>query len=304
MKRLIALPLLMAINIMAWGQALTFISENQDPASLGKAGATLTYTGSTAFAAFSNPASVTLSERSLDAAVSYCNWAPVSSQKSIIGAGASYNIRKKIGVAAAFSTSKRQEYSIIDGNGVGKGAFRPSDIRTSLGISYRIIPQLSVGANFGFAKETLYKDHSYKAFNADVFVMGRFGDFKAAAGVSDLGSKVTSASGARFSLPTSFNAGAGYEAEFSERHRIDVEADICWYFHGAFAAAAGGEYTFADIVSIRAGYRYGGKSVLPSFASVGAGVKLFGASLNAAYLIGSSSSPISNTLAVSLGYTF
>ena len=58
----------------------------------------------------------------------------------------------------------------------------------------------------------------------------------------------------------------------------------------------------ADIVSVRAGYNVGAKHVMPSFASVGAGVHFAGIKIDAAYLIGAS--PIANTLAVSLGYSF
>lgn len=55
-------------------------------------------------------------------------------------------------------------------------------------------------------------------------------------------------------------------------------------------------------VSVRAGYRYGGNSPVASYASLGAGVKLLGIRLDAAYLIGSG--PMKNTLAISLGYSF
>jgi hypothetical protein len=58
------------------------------------------------------------------------------------------------------------------------------------------------------------------------------------------------------------------------------------------------------MVSVRAGYRYGGKSVIPSYASVGAGFKLFGVSLDLAYLIASGDSPLQNTLTFGLGYSF
>ena len=56
------------------------------------------------------------------------------------------------------------------------------------------------------------------------------------------------------------------------------------------------------MVFVRAGYRYGGKSVIPSYASVGAGVRFAGVKVDLAYVV--SSSPMANTLGVSLGYSF
>ena len=69
------------------------------------------------------------------------------------------------------------------------------------------------------------------------------------------------------------------------------------------AAALGAEYTYDGFASIRAGFHYGGESVMqPTFASVGAGVKFMGIKLDLAYLIGSGA--MKNTLALGLGYTF
>ena len=85
---------------------------------------------------------------------------------------------------------------------------------------------------------------------------------------------------------------------------LEVLVDADCYFSGAFSAAAGASYTYNGMVSVRAGYRYGGDSVIPSFASVGAGVKLFGVHLDAAYLIASGDSPLKNTFCIGIGYSF
>ena len=81
-----------------------------------------------------------------------------------------------------------------------------------------------------------------------------------------------------------------------------MELDAGYYFTGGFAAAVGASYAFDDMVFVRAGYRYGGKSVIPSYASVGAGVRFAGVKVDLAYVV--SSSPMANTLGVSLGYSF
>ena len=132
--------------------------------------------------------------------------------------------------------------------------------------------------------------------------MAKIKGLKAAVGISNIGSSVTSASGAKFSLPTSLTVGAGYSAKFADKHAVDAQVDIDYYFDGALATALGAGYTFNDMVSLKAGYRVGGDSVLPSFASVGAGVKFMGLKLDVAYLIGSEN--MKNTLAVGLGFSF
>ena len=79
-----------------------------------------------------------------------------------------------------------------------------------------------------------------------------------------------------------------------------VDAD--YFFKGGLAASFGATYAFDDMVFVRAGYRYGGQTVVPSFASIGAGVKFIGIKLDLAYLIASEA--LGNTLALSLGHTF
>ena len=134
--------------------------------------------------------------------------------------------------------------------------------------------------------------------------MSRIRSLTLALGVSSLGSRVESASGAMYSLPASLTFGAGYLAEFAETHRVEVLLDADWYFAGALSAAVGAEYNWNRMVSVRAGYRYGGESVIPSYASVGAGVEFIGISLDLAYLIATGDSPMKNTLTFGLGYSF
>jgi hypothetical protein len=56
-----------------------------------------------------------------------------------------------------------------------------------------------------------------------------------------------------------------------------------------------------DFVFVRGGYRYGGNSPIPSFASIGAGVKFMGCKVNFAYILGSET--MANTMSFGIGYT-
>ena len=293
-----AFMLLFSLN--AGAQALPFVAADFDAASLGRAGTSLTATSGAAYSAFGNPAAVPFSEDRLDVGAGYTMWAPTKG--NVVSAGGAFNLKDRLGVAAGFSYGLNPAYDITDGGGAVSGRFSPTDMQAGIGLSYRFLKFLSVGANISYATSSLSSDISYGAVAADVFVMARLAGLRVTAGVSDLGSKVTSASGARFALPTSVALGAGYGMTFAQKHGIDLMLDADYFLDGGFAASAGVEYAMNGMVFARAGYRYGGESPLPSYASAGAGVRLLGIRLDIAYIFGSE--VMGNTLAVGLGYSF
>lgn len=287
---------------LAGAQALPFTAAETDAASLGTAGANLTQTGSIANASFSNAAAIPFSDAKMDVAAGYTMWQPSAVGSNILNVGAAFNMNKKFGLAVGFLYGMNPAYDITDASGAVKGQFSPSDIHANVGLAYRFLPFLSLGANVGYATTTLAEGYSYGALAADVFAMAKFAGLKVTAGFANVGTSVTSASGVQLGLPASVAVGAGYETAFAGKHAIEALLDADYYFNGWFAAAAGAAYTYGDLVTVRAGYRYGGQSPVPSYASVGAGVKFAGLKLDLAYLIGSGAAK--NTLALSLGYSF
>lgn len=300
----IAGALMLLIPAVSGAQALPFTIADTDPAALAKGTASLAETGSVSHAAFVNAAAVPFSESTLDVSAGYVMWQPASVKSNVISVAGAYNMKNKLGIAAGLYYGMNPSYEIMDGSGSSQGAFSPSDMHAAVGVSYRFIPALSVGVNFGYATSSLTKDNSYGTVAADFFLMSRFSDFKVTAGVSNVLGTVKSASGAEFCIPGSVAVGAGYDKEFGEKHAVEANLDVDYFFSGWLAAAVGAGYTFEDLVSVRAGYRYGGESPIPSFASVGAGVKFAGVKLDLAYLIAGAESPMKNTLAVSVGYCF
>lgn len=291
---------MLLLPAVATAQALPFVAAETDAASLGKAGADLVETKSISNASFSNAAAIPFSEQKLDVSAGYTMWQPVSS--NILNVGAAFNLKKKFGVAVGFQYGMNPAYDVTNSSGAVTGQFSPSDMHVNVGLAWRFLPFLSLGANVGYATSSLAEGQSYGALAADVFAMAKFGGLKVTAGVANVGTTVKDAAGNEFCIPGSIAVGAGYSKVFGEKNGIDVLVDADYYFSGWMAVAAGAAYTYNDFVSVRVGYRYGGESPVPSYASVGAGVKLLGIKLDAAYLI--SSSPIGNTLALSLGYTF
>lgn len=300
----ITLISLFLIPVASQAQALPFVAADMDALSLSKAGANVTETSSVANSAFTNAAAIPFSEAGADIALGYTLWQPGAAKANVLNVAGAYNIKEKFGVAVGFRYGMNPAYSVADPSGASTATFRPSDIQANVGFAWRFLPYLSAGVNVGYASSTIAKGHSYGAVTSDIFVMSGFSDFKVALGVSNLGSKVKSASGAAFSLPASVTLGAGYDNVFAKKHGVNAQLDADYYFAGSFAVALGAAYTYDDLVSVRAGYRYGADSVLPSFASVGVGAKYFGIRLDLTYLIATGDSPLKNTLAVGLGYSF
>lgn len=295
---------LLIMPMTAGAQALPFVATQLDAHSLSMAGADAVQTSSVANSAFTNAAVIPFYEKQADISVDYTLWQPSAAKVNAINVAGAYNLNSKFGVAAGLRYGMYPSYPVAGDSGVGKDTFSPSEIQANVGFAWRFLPYLSVGANVGYASSTVAKGYSYGAVTSDVFVMSKISDFKVALGVSNLGSQVKSASGAAFPLPSSVTLGAGYDKVLAQKHGIDVLLDADYYFTGGFSAALGAGYTFDKMVSVRAGYRYGTDTILPSFASVGVGVNFIGIKLDLAYLIAVSDSPLKNTLSVGVGYSF
>lgn len=287
---------------LAGAQALPYTAAETDAVSLGKAGANLTQTSSIANAAFSNAAAIPFAENKYEVVAGYTMWQPSSVNTTMMTAGAAYNMNNKFGVALGMMYGMNSAYDITSAGGLSSGQFKPTDMHLSAGLSWRFMKALSLGANIGYASSSLAKDYSYGAVTADIFLMTEIAGVKATLGVANLGTAVTSADKKTYALPASAALGLGYQMSFAEKHNVDLSLDADYYFKGGVAAALGAEYTFNGLATVRAGYRYGGKTPVPSYASVGAGAKFMGIKLDLAYLI--ASGPAKNTLAIGLGYSF
>ncbi len=297
----IAGALMFLVPSVAFAQALPYTAADADPVILAKGGAGLTETGSVSHAAFTNAAVIPFSESTLDASAGYMMWQPGSVNSNVISAGAAFNLAGKLGVAAGLYYGMNPEYGITGTGGTPNGTFQPTDIHAAVGVAYRFLGFMSFGVNVGYATSTLAEGKSYGAVEADAFVMAKLAGLKVTAGVSNMLGSVKSAIGAKYSLPASAALGAGYGLSLG-KSAVEANVDLDYFFSGGVAASLGAAYTFNDLVSVRAGYRYGGDSPVPSYASVGAGAKFMGIKLDAAYLIGSG--PMANTLALSLGFCF
>lgn len=329
----IIVSLLTAFGISAQSRsALPWVRTGRSAVDLSVAGSASMSSENMAWAAAGNSAMIPFCDRHFAVEAGYMRQS--FSNNSSVNAGLAGNIGGKVGLAASFSYGLDPAYDIYNLDGSTAGTFSPSYLLASLGASWRFVKFLSLGVNARYARQDLMQGYSYGTFAGDAMLMARFGDFSVSAGIANIGLPVKSASGDLFALPTSAKAAFMYDAVFGKKHGIQLNIDGDYYLPGLFvpvqsahdgsdgsasgtdssssaqlsavqqlAASAGLQYSFADMVFVRAGYHFGGSEVpVPSYASAGLGFKFKGVSLNGAYLFASES--LSNSFCLTLGYSF
>ena len=181
------------------------------------------------------------------------------------------------------------------------GDYRTNDLLLSGGVACSIKDYLSIGINARYAKQNLTENVSYKGASLDVNAMARVSNaMTATIGLSALGQKVVSASGTEYKQPANVYAGAEYVLGIeSSKLALDVMGE--YYFSGNFGAALGTSFTYDDMVTIRAGYRYASEwCVLPAHFALGLGGKYMGFTIDATFAI----MPSSYITCASIGFSF
>jgi len=125
----------------------------------------------------------------------------------------------------------------------------------------------------------------------------------AALGVLRLGGKIVSDGGSEYSLPTSVRLAADQSFSFGGDTGITLAVDGDYFLSGNYSVAAGARLVIAGMAFLRAGYRYSSdNAVIPTHLALGGGVRLFGSTLDIAYIV--SGTTLSGTLAAGLGVRF
>ena len=281
-----------------------FIRIPRDPIMGAMAGAGAASSGSFAYSSFRNSAVIPFSEAGVDVGASFQMWAPKGVKSTNIAAGVGYKVSDAFGFSVGFGYDAGKEMQVYDESGKAKGVFTPNDMVVNAGFGVKFSDKLGAGANVRFSSDKIAEGVSNNAFGADVFVLYRaLPELNITAGVSSLGSSVKDASGESFSLPMSATIAGAYKAKIDEQNRVDIALDADYFFTGGITAALGLQYSYDDMVFVRAGYHLGtDKAPLPSFATIGAGFKYSGFSLNVAYL--TANSIIGNTITAGLGISF
>lgn len=235
----------------------------------------------------------------LDASVHYMSWAPKSVGTSVVGANAAYAIGN-IALGLVFDSYSEKPYDITNPNGIITGQFKPSESFFGVSLAYDVADMISVGAGVKSVSLKYSNEAKGSAMAADIFAIYHRDGLKASVAARNFGAKVDfGVEGSEpQSLPSLVSAGAEYTLPFG----LSAAAEFDYLLSGGVMAGLGVEYD-AKIASVRAGYHYGdSRKAIPSYASLGVGVDVFGAKLDLTYLTGSAS--LGGTLLVGLGYWF
>jgi len=298
---LVLLPLTMSIGAAAQSEALPQTRITRDPALQSMAGAGFMSEYGNAYAAFGTSGINAFSDKKMDAGISYLNWKN-GDPTHYINAGLSAKIGDSWAVSAAFSYGACASYEEFDESGKSIGTFTPNDILGGIGLGFKATDWLSIGLNGRFASNKVASDIKNSAVCGDLYAAFRFGGFKAAVGGFNIGTPVKSQSGDKYPLPASAKLALGYYLDLNENH-IEVNADADYFFKSGIGFAAGAAYSYAGYITARAGYRFGGKSAVPSYASFGLGTSIKGIRLDAGYLLASNKA-LGNSFTVGIGYSF
>ena len=297
MKRILSTLILSAAAFAAASaQSMPSLLIPTDPISASVAGSGIAREA-TAYAVADNASAMAFTSGTFAVAASYGMWAPKAADSQLINAAGYYRLSDKavLGLSGTFCIDRQT--SITNANGAVTGTYSPKDIVARVGASYLITDCLSAGVTAKMIHSSIGPDLSGTAFGGDVSVMYSQNSLSASLAVCNLGTAIKYGS-TSYSMPMYARAGAAYSAV-----GLSVSAEADYLFEGAFAAALGAEYSIADIAAVRAGYHYGAKDKgIPSYASVGLGVKYAGVELNAAFLLASKT--LGNTLLLGLGYSF
>lgn len=298
MKKIVSIIFAAFVAAPLFAQTYSAMLQGSDPESFSLGAATLARPAN-ARSAGDNAAAMAISGRKMAVGASYSMWSPKVVGSKIAGIGGWGKIGDKFAIGLDAKYAMGKPYDITDELGWSEKQFAPKDINANLGVSYAIIDGLSVGVSAKFVSSTLADKYSATAFGADVSVAFRKGGLGAAIAVCNLGSSLRYGSSKEtVALPSMAKAGVSYSIV-----GLTASAEVDYMFKGGLMAGLGLEYAIKDIAFIRAGYHYGdAEKAMPSFASVGLGVKFFGVELNAAYLL--ASPVLGNTMMFGAGYSF
>lgn len=284
MRKIFSIVILTALCAAANAQSVPFIIRNTDARSFAMASV-----GTENLAAGN-----ALSGKKLDVEASYDYISPDYSSPGMIGFNGYGNIGKfSVGLTGRFNLGK--EYEIMGDVAQSLGVFQPFEYSVGASLAYAISKKFALGAKASYISSKLIEDPS-TAFGIDLSAAYKANGLKAELAIRNLGSKITYGEYS-YKLPALAALGVSYNIG-----GFTAQAEAGYMFAGSFMAGVGAEYTVKDIVSFRAGYHYGESGYVPSFASLGLGLNIFGAKLNFTYvpIYGSKGSALMG----GIGYSF
>ena len=235
----------------------------------------------------------------LDVKAFYGIWAPGSAGNTLAGGDGFFRVSGRVSLSAEGRAFLGKPYETTFAQGQAGTTFQPVDWLAGAGVKVSISDAFAVGVKARMVSSAIAENTKGLAFCGDLNFSYTGSIATASVGVRNLGSKINYGGDASYSLPTL----AALQGSVEPLDGFTIGAEVDYLFAGGLMAGIGLEYTFADIVSVRAGFHYGDPAkAMPMYASLGLGVQFAGFRLDAAFL--TASKTVGNTLLLGLGYSF
>lgn len=308
----------------AQAQTASFLDVNPDPVAMSMAG-TGTVMEATPFAMWNNIAATALDDSPLQVGAAYSLWQPSYTSNHVAAVAGYGRVARFMTLSASVKYFSHKPYDVTDGvTGAVTGSFTPMDLQAGVGLGFRILPILSLGANVNYVYSDIGGPKKGGAVSADFGALLDLRFLRVGLTFANIGSKLDYGGATAYGLPANVKLGVGTIQRFGpeDKHAVAVTSESGMVFEQkAFFTGLSAQYEYNDFVRVGLGYHYGNqdKQVTGSYASFGAGIKFLGISVNAAYILGfkqasdisspveslyNLSAPISNTFSVGVGYEF
>lgn len=282
--------------------AMPFLAVNPDPVASGMGGTA----SRGAFSHFSGIAGTEGEDADVQVGVAYNYFQPDAYTSHIAAAAGVWKYSDRLAFTAGVLYRAGEKFNVTSESGYSMGTFMPFDIRAGIGASYKIMDGLSAGLTLNYAQSNSVPEidgeqQVDRTGFADVQVAYRFSfPLRLAVSATSLGLPVKSSSGDKYALPMALRADADYYIALGDCS-LRPSLSVGMYFKGAsISASLGLEYAYKDYVYVRTGgHLSSGETGMPSYFSLGAGVKLVKClTLNAAWLY--ADGPMKNTVSAGL----
>lgn len=303
MKKRVLILVMTLITAQLYAQSVAFVNISSDPTYYSLGGATLT-ADANAFSVSGNSSAIVFGEQKISAAASYGIWQPTGVNDGIISLSGYGLLTDKIAVGLSGKYLLHQPYDIIGNDGTILKQYTPQDLSLEVGVAYKVMDGLSAGLNVRYISSNLYEDAQGSAVAADLSLSYRLNGLRLALAATNIGSKIDYGY-TPYNLPSMAKFGAGYALNLNEKSTLSFNGECDYLINkGGLMAGLGAEFNYNKMVAARVGFHYGDDNSIPTFASAGLGVKFAGVSLDAAYILGITDSPINGSMMISLGYSF
>ncbi|MGL4779892.1 MAG: PorV/PorQ family protein [Bacteroidales bacterium] len=304
-KRSLIILAVLATSQFANAQ-MDMLGVSNDPRSLSLGNNTTT-TGSSAYSIYSNAASVAFSEDRFGVGVSDILWMPSGVDVNIGALSGFYGVNNRLSLLVGARYSFWKDYLLMDEIGECGSGFRPYDYSIDLGAAYLLTDYLSGAVTLRYLNSRIFTEKA-SAFGMDVHLQMQLDRWTAGLSVTNIGSKFKYEYSSLVQ-PVQAKLGGAYDFfAMTSDHKLKAGAEVGYLFQPkedrSFLAGAGVEYIYKSTLAFRGAYSYTDKDAfIPSFVSVGLGVKVAGIGLDAAYLIPTeSNTSLKNTFSIGLSY--